>query len=117
LKKDKKHNAFTYKLNDISVRFYLTTGTLKLFGAGRTALLNNLHKIIDKNKVSSVIPSSTNIIKNGCEYEAEDKSQPLKAHEASPGSVDDSVILCSQSNIESGENVQINTESIFVIPL
>jgi hypothetical protein len=27
LKEDKKHNAFTYKLNDISVRFYITTGT------------------------------------------------------------------------------------------
>ena len=113
LKEDKKHDAFTYKLNDISVRFYITTGTLKLFGMGQNTLLNNLHKIIDENKVSPVIPSSMNIIKNGCEDEAEDEFQPLKPHEASPGSVDDSVILCSQSNIDTGENVQMNTESIF----
>ena len=43
IKEDKLNNAVTYKVNDLSVRFYLSTGKLKLFGVNQIALLNKLH--------------------------------------------------------------------------
>ena len=79
LKEDKKHNAFSLKVKNSSVRFYTTTGTLKVYGSDQ-GLMENLHEICERNKSSttSPLPSSTT-------------SEPHGGHEPSPSTTRKSI--------------------------
>lgn len=50
VKEDVKHNSFSYKMKNWSLRFYTSTGNLMLFGTEQAISKMKLHEICDKIK-------------------------------------------------------------------
>lgn len=62
---DKLHKAFTYKIQDVSVRFYTSTGNLKLYGSNYEKLREALLELLSVEttvEVSSYQPNNSTIL-------------------------------------------------------
>ena len=106
------HKAFTYKVKDCSVRFYMSTCTLKIFGTEQTTLLNKLHEINKHNKNPSPLPPSKKTDRNGDEDEGSQAGQGFESFihsiETPSTNEDESLTLRSQDDQEYNSLIDSN---------
>jgi len=57
---DKLHKAFTFRIGDVSVRYYSTTGNIKVQGKDYMTLRDRLLELLEINEVSEVNADEVN---------------------------------------------------------